>query len=268
MRTRLAYGFVAALLGVPCGPAASAEDVTAPSVLRRMKEALEPARSSTRSITVRLQSRSGEATQWVAAQARKELADAHGMLTVLLAPEQMRGIALLVRDRPSEPELHIYVPAVRRARRLLPVEVNQSFFGTDITYADLGFVDLRPQSRLLGTEDRDGKRVYRVEEVPAERWYYARIVSVVSGGSWLPLEREFYDAANALWKTERIGRVTTIEGVPTPLSVRMENVQEGSSTELEVTEVRYGVDLPDALFDPARLDQAVASPVWRANSPR
>src|SRR4029453_991751 len=142
--------------------------------LRRMKEAVEPARPSVRSITLRLQSRSGEATQWLAAQARKEMADAHAMLTVVLAPETMRGVALLVRDRPSEPELHMYVPAVRRARRLLPVEVNQSFFGTDIPYGDLGFVDLRPQSRLLGTEERDGKQVYRIEEVPAERWYYAR----------------------------------------------------------------------------------------------
>ena len=267
MRARVPYVLLAALAAGPC-PAASAEQITAPSILRRMKEALEPARPSVRSITVRLQAGSGEAIQWRAAQARKELADAHGMLTILLAPEAMRGVALLVHDRPSEPELHIYAPVVRRARRLLPVEIHQSFFGTDITYADLGFVDLRPQSRLLGTEERDGQRVYRVEEVPAERWYYARIVSVVSAESWLPLEREFYDAANALWKRERIGRVTRIEGVPTPLSVRMENVQEGSTTELDVTGVRYGVDLPDALFDPTRLDQALRSPVWEASSPR
>jgi hypothetical protein len=263
----MVYLLVAALAGTSCRLAA-AEEITAPSILRRMKGALEPARPSVRSITIRLQSRSGETTQWLAAQARKDVADAHGMLTVVLAPEAMRGVALLVRDRPSEPELHMYVPAVRRARRLLPVEVNQSFFGTDITYGDLGFVDLRPQSRLLGTEERDGKRVYRVEEVPAERWYYARIVSVVSADSWLPLEREFYDAANALWKTQLIARVTRIQDVPTPLSMRMENAQEGSSTELEVTAVRYDVELPDVLFDPARLDQALASPVWGAASAR
>ena len=267
MRTRVAYVVVALLAGAPCRLAA-AQEITAPSILRRMKEAIEPARPSVRSITIRLQARSGEPTQWLAVQARKDLADAHGMLTVVLAPEAMRGVALLVRDRPSEPELHIYVPAVRRARRLLPVEVNQSFFGTDITYGDLGFVDLRPQSRLLGTEERDGKRVYRIEEVPAERWYYARIVSVVSAESWLPLEREFYDAANALWKTQHIGRVTRIQDVSTPLSVRMDNVQEGSSSELEVTAVRYDVQLPDTLFDPARLDQALASPVWGAAATR
>ena len=267
MRTRVACVLAVALAAGPWCRAA-AEDITAPSVLRRMKEALEPARASIRSITIRLQSRSGGATQWLAAQARKDLADAHGMLTVVLAPETMRGVALLVRDRPSEPDLHVFVPAVRRARRLLPVEVSQSFFGTDITYADLGFVDLRPQSRLLATEERSGQRVYRVEEVPAERWYYARIVSVVSADSWLPLEREFYDTANALWKLQRTDRVTRIEGVPTPLSMRMENVQEGSSTELEVTSVRYGVDLPDGLFDPSRLDQALASPVWGTASPR
>jgi hypothetical protein len=266
MQRRVACVLVAALAAGPSCRAA-AEEITAPSILRRVKEALEPARPSIRWITIRLQSRSGEATQWLAAQARKDLADAHGMLTVVLAPDTMRGVALLVRDRPSEPDLHIYVPAVRRARRLLPVEVNQSFFGTDITYADLGFVDLRPQSRLLATEERNGQRVYRVEEVPAERWYYARIVSVISADSWLPIEREIYDSANALWKTERVGRVTRIEGVPTPLSMRMENVQEGSSTELEVTSVRYGVDLPDALFDPTRLDRALASPVWGTASP-
>ena len=54
----------------------------------------------------------------------------------------------------------------------------------------MGFLGL-DHPRLLGTEERDGKRVYRIEEVPAERWYYARIVSVVSAELWLPLEREY-----------------------------------------------------------------------------
>jgi hypothetical protein len=46
----------------------------------------------------------------------------------------------------------------------------------------------------------------------------------------------------------------------------MNDVQAGTSTEINVSEVRYGVDIPDAVFDPERLPQVAAHSLWKGYS--
>jgi outer membrane lipoprotein-sorting protein len=42
----------------------------------------------------------------------------------------------------------------------------------------------------------------------------------------------------------------------------MENKQEGGHTEIDVSDLRYDVDIPDSLFDPMHLREAAAWPGW------
>jgi outer membrane lipoprotein-sorting protein len=67
-----------------------------------------------------------------------------------------------------------------------------------------------------------------------------------------------------LWKTE-LFEEETIDGVPTPMRMQMKDLQGKSSTELRVSDIRYDVEVPDALFDPVKLSTAVSSPVWQSS---
>jgi hypothetical protein len=70
-----------------------------------------------------------------------------------------------------------------------------------------------------------------------------------------------------LWKTE-LFEEETIDGVPTPIRIQMQDLQGKSSTEMRVSDVRYDVEVPDALFDPMKPPTAATSPVWQsANAP-
>ena len=156
-------------------------------------------------------------------------------------------------------------PVLRRVRELAGVDAYEHFLGTDFTYADLGFVRLHPQYRLLGEEDHGGKQTYKSEEsVPQERAYYSRVITWVSKDSMLPVQRDYYDAAGTLWKTELLEE-ETIDGVPTPIRMQMKDLQAKSNTELRVRDVRYDVEVPDALFDPVKLSTAASSPVWQSS---
>jgi len=79
----------------------------------------------------------------------------------------------------------------------------------------------------------------------------------------LPLQRDFYDAAGALWKTETF-EVSTIDGVPTPIRIEMKDLQGKSSTELQISAVRYDGEIPDEVFDPLQLPVVANAPVWQA----
>ncbi|HJY84246.1 MAG TPA: outer membrane lipoprotein-sorting protein [Candidatus Binatia bacterium] len=258
---------VALFLAVtPAVVAAAPPDVM--TIVRQMKEVFEPARPSTRKVVISM-SAEGEKIQWVAGQARKEFPDGKRMVMVMLDPPGVRGMAYLIAEPKNKPtRIWAYSPAIRRVRSLVPVDAYEHFLGTDFTYADLGFVRLHEKYRLLGEEDHAGVHAYKVEEqVPQERAYYSRLITWVAVDSMLPLQRDYYDGAGELWKTEIFEQVSVIDGVPTPLRIRMNDVQEHSGTELNVSEVRYGVDIPpDAVFDPKRLPQVATHSLWRGYS--
>ena len=154
---------------------------------------------------------------------------------------------------------------MRRVRKIVPVESLRAFLDSDFTLSDMGFVNLRAKYAFLREGRRAGVRAYEIQEGPGGEqgtWYYSRIVTWLAADSSLPLERDFYDPSNTLWKVETFEKVTDVDGVPTPLRIHMEDRQEGGSTAIAVSDVHYDVDVPDALFDPARLRDAAASPVW------
>jgi uncharacterized protein len=247
----------AVLLCLLIAARASAAPPEVKTLVQNMRAVVWPAQPSLRKLTITIEAEHGEPTQWVADQARKRAADGGRMLTVLQAPQAMRGISWLVQEGPQQTVQWVWVPAVGRVRQLVPVDGQEAFLGSDFTYADLGVVDLHSSYKLLGGTSHDGVRAYEIEEVPSSRWYYARIVTWIAADSGFPLERQFYDPANRLWKVEHFEQVTAIDGVQTVLRRRMEDRQTGGSTVIDVSDVRYGADLPDSLFDPAHLPKAI-----------
>jgi hypothetical protein len=161
----------------------------------------------------------------------------------------------------------IYLPAIRRVRKLGPVEQYDSFLGTDFTYGDLDFIKLHEGYSLLGTEEHAGVRAYKVEEkVPQERAFYSRIITWVATDSLLPLQRNYYALNGELWKTELFEDVSVIDGVPTPLRIKMKDVEDVTSTEFTLSEVDYDADIPDAIFSPKELLNVAAHPLWKEYS--
>jgi outer membrane lipoprotein-sorting protein len=238
---------------------ATAAPPDAQTIVERMKAALEPDRSSTRDVLM-VTSTGGATVQWSARQARKKLKDGKRMLTVLLAPADVKGFALLIwerRDKDDDAQW-LYMPFLRRVREILPVATFESFMGTDFTTSDLGFINLRHRKfSLLGEEKLGKEQTYKVQEVLDDPRYYSRIVTWVAADSMLPMRREYYDVANTLWKTELFEDVKSISGVPAPLRIRMQDNQTGTSTEIRESNVRYDAKIPDSLFDPQRLPETV-----------
>jgi hypothetical protein len=192
-----------------------------------------------------------------AGQARKRVNGGGRMVTVLQSPQDLRGIAWLLQDGPGETVQSLWEPYIRRVRKLIPVEGEQAFLGSEYTYGDLGMVNLHATYTLLGEEKLDGVKAYRIQEVPRSQWYYAQIVNWIAADTFFPLKREFYDPSNTLWKVETFGQVTKINGVPTVLRQSMVDKQTGGSTVIDTTDVRYGIEVPDSLFDPRQLPHAV-----------
>jgi hypothetical protein len=256
---------VAAIVGV--SPVAAQSTPDAMTLVKQMKEAFEPARPSTRKVVVSVTD-SGRTLRLVGRVARKQLPDGKRETIVMIDPPDVRGTAMLLvesKDSGQPSVMWIYSPVIRRVRKLLPIETYDHFLDTDFTYADLGYVRLHDQYKVLGEAEVKGVKVYRLEETfaPGE-WYYSRVVTSIAADSKLPVQRDYYDRAGALWKTETLDHLASIDGIPTVLHAVMKDVQAQTSTDLVVSEVRYDVDVPDAVFEPMKLGQLADHPLWKA----
>ncbi|HZR85121.1 MAG TPA: outer membrane lipoprotein-sorting protein [Candidatus Binatia bacterium] len=242
------------------------------SILAQMKAALEPEQTSLRRMQMTVHQEAFE-RQFTLVQARKHIAGEGRSLTVILEPEDAKGLAYLVSDhKPGQHDNRewIYVPVVRRVRELVPAENYTSFLDSDFTYADLGFIDLDTTNKLLATETIGGRKAYEIESIPSaktKQWYYARIVTWVDTETLLPVKREFYSPSGIAFKVETFDSVSRVSGVPTPFHVTMKNVPAGTWTELQVTDVAYGIDLPDQAFTKDKLRTIADLAFWKERHP-
>ena len=261
MRRPWLPGFGLATLLFVLASTAAAAPPTADTILHQVKQALEPAQSSLRKVTLSV-TQDGETAKVEFGEARGRRGDKNHILIAVLAPADLRGTALLVKEEPGGPndDTWSYIPAIRRVRKLVAPEAYSAFLNSEFTYSDLAFVSARETVSLANDETRDGAHVYVLNAVPKQTWYYSRIETTVAADTHLPIERRYFDPAGALWKVERWQGVSLINGIPTALSVTIEDVQTKSSSTMTITDLEYGSDVPEALLQPGNLPSAAGFP--------
>ena len=228
-----------------------------------LKAAMEPNRPSTRKLTFVISGTQGEPVHWVAWQVRKALPDGKRTLTVFVEPDNVRGIALLNWERKDKPVDFLYLPHTRRVLKNPDLEA-VPVLSSELTFADIGAMRVGDtQLTLLGADQHAGKRTLKVQEVPRVPRPYARFVTWFAADSSLPIDREFYDATDTVVKTEHF-EITTIDDVPVATRTHVEDKVDGGKTEMQVSDIRTDIAIPDTLFESSRLGHVVNDPFWQS----
>ncbi|HET9446222.1 MAG TPA: outer membrane lipoprotein-sorting protein [Steroidobacteraceae bacterium] len=174
------------------------------------------------------------------------------------APTDIKGTSFLQVERSEgEDDLWIYLPALKKSRRLVASNKKDSFVGSDFSYGDilLPRVD-HYRHVLLRTEAVDGHDCFVVESTPANDLVrsnsgYSRKVSWVRKDSFLESKVEYFDLSGRLLKTQRITGHELVEPDTQRWLARsreMTNHQNGHSTVLRFDKLDLGVALSDELF--------------------
>lgn len=263
---------LAAAVALPARGLAQKAPANGDQVIAAMKAALEPDKPSVRRMDLTV-SQDSEQRHFTLVQARKHLDGGMRSITVLLAPDDAKGLAYLVAEkRPGQKDntQWVYIPVVRRIREMVPAENYLAFLDSDFTYADLGFVDQTATNNLLGTETVNGKKAYKVQSIPGDttkQWYFARIITWVDAETLLPIKREFVSPAGNTFKVETFDGVSRFDGVPTPLKTTMRNLPDQTSSVLTVTDVSYGLVIPDEVFSKDKLRTIADLAFWNEKQP-
>ncbi|HMA75801.1 MAG TPA: outer membrane lipoprotein-sorting protein, partial [Candidatus Krumholzibacteriaceae bacterium] len=107
----------------------------------------------------------------------------------------------------------IYLPALKRVKRISSDSKSDYFMGSDFTYDDLG--DRHPyedKHKLLREEEMGGEDCYVVESIPREEEYiYSRTVTWIIKNKWIGLKKEFYDEDGEHLKTLKVEQYKKIK---------------------------------------------------------
>jgi hypothetical protein len=179
------------------------------------------------------------------------------MLVRFLGPGDLRGIGLLLLERPDLTyDAFLYQPALRRVRRVTIAQRQDSFFGTDLSFEDLEARRAAQWSTEL---------VERAEVAHREAWVieltprgvpsgYERIVGWFDRELPVLLRAEFHRNGRRI-KTLAIepDAIRKIEGhyVPTEMEFRGES---GSVTRVRIPEIDVLESIPSEKFTTSALE--------------
>jgi outer membrane lipoprotein-sorting protein len=190
----------------------------------------------------------------------KDYGDTDKILMVFQSPRDVAGTGYLsfsYDDESKDEDMWLYLPAMRRVRRITGSGKGDSFMGTDFTYEDMGSRSLaRDTFSFQGEEAIDGEVCRVVEALPKDKSDpYGRRVIWVRKDSNIIAAADYYDRQGKLLKTLRVSDIRKIDGIWTARKMEMTNVQDKHSTLIEMSEIKFNIPLEDNLFDVTTLER-------------
>lgn len=224
-----------------------------------------PKESSVQTVTLKRTARDGAAKKLRATIWWKKGEDGlHRARLSFDEPDDIRGSGLLVlQTAGGGNELFMYLPELRRVRRVTGHMMSGSMFGTDFTYEQIERLQgLANDARIVRRGDavEDGVPVYVIEATPAPTAdgpsELTRVVTFVATETCVPVKMEFYgDGASPthVMVADR-ERITKEPTGYVPRRVVMRDPKKGTETELQVEKIEIGVDLPARHFSQTALE--------------
>ena len=180
-----------------------------------------------------------------------------------LSPADVRGTGLLTWDHDEgSDDMWLYLPALRRARRLASTEKSGNFMGSEFTYADMTALSTDDfDYQLQGTGMVEGVLCYLLVQTPRdqrlEREYgFSRREIAVTAAELVIRQARYYDSRGRATRTLTADRITEIApGRYRPLFMEMENLQNGRTSQLITDRWQTGEGVGTEYFTVPRLEQ-------------
>ncbi|HEX7672348.1 MAG TPA: outer membrane lipoprotein-sorting protein, partial [Polyangiaceae bacterium] len=144
-----------------------------------------------------------------------------------LSPSDVAGTKFLTLEKASGgTEQYIYLPGLKRTRRISGRDQEGSFMGSDFTYSDLSRKDDQGAKHAkLPDENVGSDATYVIESTPAsvKDAGYSKVRAWVRKTDFVALRTKFYDASGKLVKTLYAKKVRDIDGKPVVVDATMKS---------------------------------------------
>ncbi len=192
----------------------------------------------------------------------KDYGNKEKKIMFFLSPADVRNTSFMnwSYDDPSkEDDQWIYLPALRKVKRISSSNKDDYFMGSDFTYDDLG--ERHPDEdnhKLLRTEKLNGEECYVVQSTPKESGYmYSKVVTWVIKDKWIGLKKEFYDEDGDFLKTLTVKKYDKVQGFWMILHTKMKNDQKDHRTIMQFKNLEINTGISDSYFTERRMSRGI-----------
>lgn len=187
--------------------------------------------------------------------------DGDKSMTVFHTPRDVRGTALLTYSHGVDPdEQWLYLPALRRVKRIASNNQSGPFMGSEFAYEDLSSQEVDKYTyKYLKDEKLDGVDCFLIEQYPVRKDSgYTRMQTWMDKDEYRVRKIDFYDRKGALLKTLTPSDYKQfLDKHWRAQRMNMVNHQTGKSTELRWSEWKFKTGLKDDDFTRTRLQQVL-----------
>ena len=170
-------------------------------------------------------------------------------------PADVRKMVFMVHkhtDKDKDDDRWLYLPSLDLVKRIAASDKRTSFVGSDFLYEDVSGRNLAEDvHELIETTEK----YYVVKNTPnnADTVEFNYYNVSIDRKTFLPMEMEFYDKKDKLYRTIKSAKVENIEvkdgdktiTLPTVTKSVVSDLNTSSKTEMEFSDVKYNIKLED-----------------------
>jgi predicted RND superfamily exporter protein len=228
---------------------------------------------------MKLTDRHGKVRERKTISYRKYFGDEKRTVLFYRSPRNIKNTGFLTYDYSDikkDDDQWLYLPALRKARRISASDRGDYFLGTDATYediklegklslADFSYISLRIEAISLeerasyGLADKDYLVIEGKPLTPeaAQELGYGRSLNWVDQDSWIIVKGQLWDVNLNPLKDLYVSDIRQVDGYWTRHKLSILNHKSGHKTEFTFSEVDYKTPVKDSLFSRQALTRGV-----------
>ncbi|MFH0841927.1 MAG: outer membrane lipoprotein-sorting protein [Bacteroidota bacterium] len=178
-----------------------------------------------------------------------------------MEPADVRGTAMLVIDNKDlSDEMWIYLPALKKTRRIVSSEKGKSFMSSEFSNADMSSPTLADfTNRHLSNSGTANQWIIEsipVDEDRADEYGYSKKVSYINLSNYQVQKMEFYNFDDELFKTIEIKSMhQTADGKYMVKNMAASNLLTSRKSEILFSNIQEQVKVDDAFFTVQNLER-------------
>ena len=175
-----------------------------------------------------------------------------------LSPADVKGTGMLIYDYDDRnDDMWVYMPALRKTRRIVNSEKGKSFMGSEFSNADMSAPRLDDfKYDLLATENVDGMTCWKIEVVPVDEdvvdeMGFSRKAVWIAQNDYVMRKAEYFDEDGELVKVMTATDVKLLDQAGSKYlatKMEMENRQNGRKSLMVMDKVQFNPAVKDEYF--------------------
>jgi len=178
-----------------------------------------------------------------------------------LEPADVRGTAMLVVDnRDISDEMWIYLPALKKTRRIVSSEKGKSFMSSEFSNADMSSPTLSDFKNRHIQNSGSGNQ-WIIESIPADEdkadeYGYSRKISHINMNNYQVQRMEFYNFDDEMFKRIEIKSIhQTADGKYMVKNMAASNLLTSRKSEILFSNIQEQVKVDDTFFTVQNLER-------------